>query len=162
MLCGLLEEEQCLRQYLKIASKNSAYCRIALMTVLWVKVAQLCLTLCDPKDYTVHRILQARILEWVAFLFFRGSYQARNQTRVSCIAGRFFTNWAILRIATERYVYWAVNLIFKQVYGFSQLNKTVGQFDGRKKWRTFQVSNFTKCIYSALNYLFNQINQNYL
>ena len=36
-------------------------------------------------------------------------------------------------IATERYVYWAVNLIFKQVYGFSQLNKTVGQFDGRKK-----------------------------
>ena len=31
-----------------------------------VKVAQLCLTLCDPMDYTVHRILQARILEWVA------------------------------------------------------------------------------------------------
>ena len=31
-----------------------------------VKVAQLCLTLCDPMDYTAHRILQARILEWVA------------------------------------------------------------------------------------------------
>ena len=36
-----------------------------------VKVAQLCLTLCDPKDYTVHGILQARILEWVAFPFSR-------------------------------------------------------------------------------------------
>ena len=35
-----------------------------------------------------------RILEWVAYLFFRGSFQPRNQTRVSCIAGRFFTNWA--------------------------------------------------------------------
>ena len=34
-----------------------------------VKVAQLCPTLCDPMDYTVHGILQARILEWVAFPF---------------------------------------------------------------------------------------------
>ena len=34
-----------------------------------VKVTQLCLTLCDPMDYTVHGILQARILEWVAFPF---------------------------------------------------------------------------------------------
>ena len=34
-----------------------------------VKVAQSCLTLCDPMDYTVHGILQARILEWVAFPF---------------------------------------------------------------------------------------------
>ena len=40
-----------------------------------VKVAQSCLTLCDPKDYTVHRILQARILEWVAVPFSRGSAQ---------------------------------------------------------------------------------------
>ena len=38
-----------------------------------VKVAQLCPTLCDPRDYTVHGILQARIMEWVAFLFSRGS-----------------------------------------------------------------------------------------
>ena len=36
-----------------------------------VKVAQLCLTLCDPMDYTVHGLLQARILEWVAFPFSR-------------------------------------------------------------------------------------------
>ena len=49
--------------------------------------------LCNPMDYTVHEILRARILEWVAFPFSRGSSQARDQTSVSCIAGRFFTNW---------------------------------------------------------------------
>ena len=43
-----------------------------------VKVTQLCLTLCDPMDCTVHGILQARILEWVAFLFSRGSSQPKN------------------------------------------------------------------------------------
>ena len=55
-----------------------------------VKVAQSCLTLCDPMNYTVHGILQARILEWVAFPFSRGSSQPRDQTQVSPIAGRFF------------------------------------------------------------------------
>ena len=59
-----------------------------------VKVAQLCLTLCDPMDYTVHGILQARIIEWVAFPFSRESSQPRDQTQVSCIADRFFTSWA--------------------------------------------------------------------
>ena len=56
-------------------------------------------TLCDSLDCSlpgssVHGILQVRILEWVAISFFRGSSRLRNQTRVSCIAGRFFTNWA--------------------------------------------------------------------
>ena len=45
-------------------------------------------------DYTVHGIPQARILEWAAFLFSRGSSQPRDQTQVSLIAGRFFTSWA--------------------------------------------------------------------
>ena len=44
-----------------------------------VKVAQLCLTLCDPMDYRVHGILQARILEWVTFPFSRGSSQPGNK-----------------------------------------------------------------------------------
>ena len=57
-----------------------------------VKVAQLCLTLCDPRDYAVHGILQARILEWVAFPFSRGSAQPRDLPHVSCIAGGFFTS----------------------------------------------------------------------
>ena len=56
-----------------------------------VKVAQWCLTLCDPVDYTVHGILQARILDWVAFPFSRGSSQLRDQTQVSRTAGEFFT-----------------------------------------------------------------------
>ena len=62
---------------------------------MWkVKVTQSGPTLCNPKDYTVHGILQARILELVAFPFSRGSSQPRDQTQVSCIAGRFFTSWA--------------------------------------------------------------------
>ena len=59
-----------------------------------VKVAQSCPTLCDPMDYMVHGILQARKLEWVAFSFSRGSSQPRDWTQVSCIAGGFFTSWA--------------------------------------------------------------------
>ena len=58
-----------------------------------VKVTQLYPTLCDPMDYTVHGILQARMLEWAAFPFSRGSFQPRDQTQVSSIAGRFFTSW---------------------------------------------------------------------
>ena len=64
-----------------------------------VLVTQLCLILCDPRDYSppmssVHGILQARILEWVAISFSRGSSQPRDWTWVSCIAGRIFTDWA--------------------------------------------------------------------
>ena len=67
------------------------------------KVAHLCPTLCDPMDYTVHGILQARILEWVAFPFSRGSSQPRDQTQVSHIAGGFFTSWA----TREAQEYWS-------------------------------------------------------
>ena len=61
-----------------------------------VLVAQLCQTLCDPMDCSppgssVHGILQARILEWVIIPFSKGSSRPRDQTQVSCIAGRFFT-----------------------------------------------------------------------
>ena len=47
---------------------------------------------CDRMDFIVHGILQARIPEWVAYPFSRGSSQPRNQTGISCIAGRFFAN----------------------------------------------------------------------
>ena len=57
-----------------------------------VKIAQPCLTLCDPMDYRVHGILQARILEWVAILFSMESSQPRDRIQVSLIAGRFFTS----------------------------------------------------------------------
>ena len=48
------------------------------MNKVKVKIAQSCLTLCDPLGYTVHGILQAGILEWVAFPFSRGSSQPRD------------------------------------------------------------------------------------
>ena len=60
-----------------------------------VKAIQACPALCNPMDYTVHEILQARILEWVAIPFSRGSSQPRDQTQVFRIAGIFFTVWAI-------------------------------------------------------------------
>ena len=59
---------------------------------LKVKVTQSCPALCDPMDYTVHGILQTRILEWIAFPFSRGPSQSKDQTQVFCIAGRFFTS----------------------------------------------------------------------
>ena len=48
----------------------------------------------QPTDYTVHGILQIRILEWVAFPFSGGSFQPRGRTQISCIAGGFYTSWA--------------------------------------------------------------------
>ena len=73
-----------------------------------VKVTQSCLTLCDPMDYSVHGILQARILEWVPFpspgdlpnqnigegslSLLQGIFPTQGLNRVSCIAGRFSTN----------------------------------------------------------------------
>ena len=65
----------------------------------WSEVAQSCLTLCHPVDCSLagsslHGILQARVLEWVAISFSRVSSQPRDQTRVSCIVGRCFNLWA--------------------------------------------------------------------
>ena len=70
-----------------------------------VLISQSCPTLCDPMDSrppesSVHGILQARILEWVSIPFSRGSSQPRDQTWVSCIAGRFFMVWAT-RVAAK-------------------------------------------------------------
>ena len=56
----------------------SVFCREFTYLFMKVKVAQSCPTLCDPMDYTVHGILQARILEWVAVPFSRGSFQPRD------------------------------------------------------------------------------------
>ena len=71
-----------------------------------VLVALLCPTLCDPMDCSlpgssVHGILQARILEWVAMPSSRASSQPRDQTQVSHIAGRFSTIWATRKAQTK-------------------------------------------------------------
>ena len=73
---------------------------------LWV--AQWCPTLCDPMDCnlpgsSVHGILQARVLEWVAISFSRTSSEPRDWIRVSCIAGRFFTLLLLLLLLLSRF-----------------------------------------------------------
>ena len=62
------------------------------VTLKVLKVTQSCLTLCNPIDSTVHGILQARILEWVAIPRYKGSSQPRDGSQLSRIAGGFFTS----------------------------------------------------------------------
>ena len=69
---------------------NQVLIYIYIYIYMKVKVVQSCPTLCNP--YTVHGILQARILECVAFPFPRGSSQPKDQTQVSCITDGFFTS----------------------------------------------------------------------
>ena len=95
-----------------------------------VLVTQLCPTLCDPTDSSppdssLHGTLQARILEWVAIPFSRGSSQSRDWTQVSCIADRFFTVWLTgeaLKQMKQRY--FSLILIFWEA-GFSEMGHYV-------------------------------------
>ena len=88
------------------------------------------LTLCDPIDCSlsgssVHGILQASVLEWVAVPFSKGSSQPRDRTQVSCIAGRFFTIWttkeAHLGTRIAFVAFWTTNIFFffNSSYNFS-------------------------------------------
>ena len=61
---------------------------------------------CSPPGSSVHGILQARMLEWIAISFFRGSSWPRDWTRVSSIAGRFFTIWATRKAQVYRWGKW--------------------------------------------------------
>ena len=83
----------------KFGAFKKAYCYCC-------SVAQACLTLWDPMDYSppdssVHGISQARILEWVAIPSSRGSSQPRDQTRVSCINSRILYYWATRKPCDE-------------------------------------------------------------
>ena len=77
----------------------------------WVsEVAQSCLTLCKPMDCSLpgsslHGILQARVLEWVAISFSRGSSRPRDRTRVSHIPGRGFNLWATREVICICYTF---------------------------------------------------------
>ena len=71
------------------------------------EVAQWCLTLCDPMDCSlpgssIHGIFQARVLEWVAISFSRGSSRPRDQTWVSRTVGRHFTVWATWKVQVAK------------------------------------------------------------
>ena len=58
----------------------------------------------SPPGPSVHEILQARILEWVAIPFSKRSSQPVDQTQVSCIAGRFLTFWATREAPSPPYL----------------------------------------------------------
>ena len=84
-----------------------------------------CPTLCKPMDYSqpgssVHGILQAKMLEWVAIPFLRGSSQPRDQTLVSLTAGRFFTIW----ITREVHILWYLSLSSVQSLSHIRLFET--------------------------------------
>ena len=66
------------------------------------------------------------ILEWVAYLFSKGSSWPRNQTRISCISGRFFTSWATREAI---YIY-----IFLSLVGELRFPKPCGQRKKKKTW----------------------------
>ena len=88
----------CQDQCLEHGKTQYLWCFLIIAVSVCVVVTQMFLTLCDPvdcslPDSSVHGILQAGILEWVAVLssFSRVSSWPRDRTRVSCIAGSFFT-----------------------------------------------------------------------
>ena len=72
---------------------------------------------CSLPGSSVHGILQARILEWVAMSFSRESSWPRDRTQVSHIAGRFFTIWATRGFSQNKYT------IFKWVFSFTMWTK---------------------------------------
>ena len=98
-----------------------------------VLVSQLCLTLCDPMDRSppgssVHGILQARILEWVAISFSGGSSQPRDWAQVSCIASRLSTDWATKEDLIYC-IYWhKSHILFFFFFSISTLNNTESKY----------------------------------
>ena len=88
-------------------------------------VVQSCRTLCNPvgcspPGSSVHRILQARILEWVAIPFSRGSFRPTDITHISRNAGRFFTIWATreaLKQLTQQHQAWPTDLEMSAALG---------------------------------------------
>ena len=93
------------------------------------EVTQSCPTLCDPMDCSLpgsslHGILQARVLEWVATSFSRGSSQPRDRTQISHIPGRCFNLWATYTPVKKPNT-WLANFLSEKI---SQLSKNVSQF----------------------------------
>ena len=96
---------------------------------------QSCLILCDPVDYSlpgssVHGIFQARILEWDAISFFKGSSWSRSRTQVSCITGRFFTVWVTREAEAD-----IINILTLKMRKLINLNLVQDYAVGSEKWK---------------------------
>ena len=84
-----------------------------------------------PHGLYIPGILQARILEWVALPFSRGSLQPKDQIQVSCIADRFFTSWATRETQYLGHLMWADDSLEKSL----MLGKIVGRRRGHQRMR---------------------------
>ena len=98
------------------------------------EVFQSCLTLCNPMDYSlpgssVRGLFQARVLEWVAISFSRGSSQPRDWTWVSCIADRRFTIWVTREALRDTWNY-------RQIWTWSTKwsSEKANSFKKRMQW----------------------------
>ena len=106
-------------------------------------------------DDIAHGILQARILEWVAFPFSRGSSQPRDRTQVSRIAGGFFTSWA----TREAQDYWSVAYLFSS-RSYQLRNRTgVSCIAGGifTSWAIREVPSYRKLLLSTKILVMNKI-----
>ena len=96
---------------------------------------------CNPPGSSIHGISQARILEWVAISFSRGSYWPRDRTWVSCTAGEFFTHWAInpnMREGTSFKYYTGQDFYISEMRLFLWLKGTA------ELWNLTKISSRTK------------------
>ena len=96
-----------------------------------VIVAQSCPSLCDPMDCSPSRLLcpwifQARILERVVIPFSKWSSQPRDWTRISCIAGRFFTVWATIEAPEFSVKHWNQATFWPNTFTFQLYEKCKG------------------------------------
>ena len=115
---------------------------------------QSCPALCDTMDCSlpgssVHGILQARILKWVAMLFSRGSSWPRNWTQISCLAGRFFTAESPRNFYTSYQKHWAcLSTFWKNLNSFifvccCNFKHLVGTYNSQ--YHNIFVFNFLPC-----------------
>ena len=129
----------------------------------WVsEVTRLCPTLCDPMDGSlpdsgIHGIFQARILEWAAISFSRGSSQPRDQTRVSCIADRRFTIWATREASTKVIQFSSVQLLSRVrlfvIPWIAAHQASLSTTNSRSSLRLASIESVMPLLWAYFNYL---------
>ena len=132
------------------------------LSVKWSEVAQSCPTLCDPMDCSLpgsslHGILQARELEWVAISFSRGYSWPRDWTRVSRIPGRHFNLWATregttnmvgINLAWEKWMLWII------IVSIMNMDNIIPSRHNREDLHWNQYFNSTKKEAELIEYLY--------
>ena len=104
---------------------------------------------CSPPGFSVHRISQARILEWVSIYSSRGSSQPRDQTRISCVSGDgFFTTeppgksiYVYIQVCVYVYIYTYACIIINFTYVYIQM---LGHHAHREIYKSTEKGHITK------------------